>query len=309
MNEDQLSKLLDQDESEGISDLPVDSEPDPEVVPAQVPARPAEVVPLRVDLVVVQDKHRELLIELAKLEPRSIGAFKLYGMRKGMAGALVDATVEDLVRSKRLEPFKHFKHGRSFRVPRGLDAAELARRLDEASSIPDDEKERGASRQVTAPDLAIVDEVHTEEKKTMARTKEEWISTADAAAFLGCSPSNVLLMAKAGKIKWRKPGNGPRAPLQILRSSLAKHQSDFISTPAPELAEAKDTSRKPPKAAKPKKEKRAPARTLEEVAERHAPASSLGAQVRWVIEGVRIQRFTPEQALSEIADVLDAWET
>ncbi len=128
----------------------------------------------------------------------------------------------------------------------------------------------------------------------VAKTPPEWLPTADAAKLLDVASSYLHKLARDGKLKSRQLGDGARAPREFLRSSLIAYQPNFME-PGEEAAP-------PPKAAKPKKEKPVP----REKRAAAAPASSgdLQAQLRWVLDGYELGRFTADQALEQVAELV-----
>jgi hypothetical protein len=119
----------------------------------------------------------------------------------------------------------------------------------------------------------------------MPRIKDEWISTTEAAEMLGCTTPNVTYLARKGRIKSRRAH--PLAAYEILRSSVVAYRPDFMSS------EKKESPAKKPRAVKHVPE-----------AEADAALPSTVDTIRWVLEGRELGRFTPEQALDQIADLV-----
>lgn len=282
MNEDQLLDQIDRGEIGNVELLESGDAPEPpeEVERERKPRAKATPAPTAAPPPVteIDEEHCAYLLEVVKLEPRHLGTLKIFGTRKNIRGDVVEAVVAHLVRQKRLEPFRHWKKGKCYRLPgTAADATAEKHGVATAAPIPPPKKK----------------EPH------VAKAPQEWIPASEAATMLDISRTFANRLAATGKLKGRKVGDGERAPWEVLRSSVIAYAPDFMSdgaTPSPPSKEKAVRKVRKPKA-------------IDQVAAKHAKsngaiAADVEAQVRWVVDGYKLGRFEPAQALEQIVELL-----
>lgn len=136
---------------------------------------------------------------------------------------------------------------------------------------------------------------------------KEWISSAEAAQLVGCSVSNVLELAKKDKFETRRVGEGSRAPLEFLRSSVVAYRdAKRKEASARDLLPATPTKRKAPapkksKALVPAAESQL-ARALEATLVQPQPAAL--ADVRALVRFVDKGWFSKDDAWAKLRELV-----
>lgn len=210
------------------------------------------------------EDHAAPFMELFKSGPQTMQAIKLYGTRLGVLTKFAEEIVFWLENRGRIEPFKRWDGKKTWKLPGSAEPA--------GKPLPMKEQR-------------------------VAKQPKEWISTDDAMKMLDLGRSRVMVLAREGKLKARKIENSGvkgRPPWEFLRSSVLEHQLNFLEPgETPPRTPKKVVALVPRKPATPA------------MPRRPAPISGdLAAQLRWVVDGHRLGRFSADQVVEQLAELI-----